>query len=203
LESDWVNLEVADVELPDGRHLTTTSFVSTASPPRPPSATTRAECCCCGDTGSSPTAGAGSCHPAGATQVKNRPRPPVARILEETGWAPGPLTLLCAYGADVGIGDARFHLYQAAGATLKGPPADTTEAARVAWIPSARFVNCLIGGQVDDGASITALLSLLAFASIGTATPPAETVPEPKQGSCWGKRPTERTVCGGDRPSDQ
>jgi hypothetical protein len=147
LESDWVNLEVADVELPDGRHLTTTSFVSTASPPRPPSATTRAECCCCGDTGSSPTAGAGSCHPAGATQVKNRPRPPVARILEETGWAPGPLTLLCAYGADVGIGDARFHLYQAAGATLKGPPADTTEAARVAWIPSARFVNCLIGAK--------------------------------------------------------
>ena len=66
-------------------------------------------------------------------------------VLEETGWEPGPLTLLCAYGADVGISDARFRRYQADGATLKGPPADTTEAARVAWIPSARSVNCLIG----------------------------------------------------------
>ena len=42
-------------------------------------------------------------------------------VLEETGWEPGPLTLLCSYGADVGISDARFHLYQADGATLKGP----------------------------------------------------------------------------------
>ena len=33
-------------------------------------------------------------------------------------------------------------------------------------------------GQLDDGASITALLYLLAFASIGTTMKPAETVPE-------------------------
>jgi 8-oxo-dGTP pyrophosphatase MutT (NUDIX family) len=36
-------------------------------------------------------------------------------VLEETGWEPGPLTLLCSYGADVGISDARVHLYQADG----------------------------------------------------------------------------------------
>ena len=33
-------------------------------------------------------------------------------------------------------------------------------------------------GQLDDGASITALLYLLAFAPIATAIKPAETVPE-------------------------
>ena len=33
-------------------------------------------------------------------------------------------------------------------------------------------------GQLDDGASITALLYLLAFVPIGTAMKPADTVPE-------------------------
>ena len=99
-------------------------------------------------------------------------------VLEETGWEPGPLKLLCSYGADVGISDARFHLYQAEGATFQGPPADTTEAAQVAWIPLSEVHELLNRGQVDDGASITALLYLLAFVPIGTAMKPAETVPE-------------------------
>jgi 8-oxo-dGDP phosphatase len=99
-------------------------------------------------------------------------------VLEETGWEPGPLTLLCAYGADVGISDARFHLYQADGATWQGPPTDNIEAARVAWIPLIQVRDLLDRGQLDDGASITALLYLLAFAPIGTAMKPGETVPE-------------------------
>ena len=99
-------------------------------------------------------------------------------MLEETGWEPGPLTLLCAYGADVGISDARFHRDQADGATLKGPPADTTEATQVAWIPLSAVRDLLARGQLDDGASITALLYLLAFAPIGTAIKPGEPVPE-------------------------
>jgi hypothetical protein len=94
------------------------------------------------------------------------------------GGEPGPLTLLCAYGADVGISDARVHLDQADGATLKGPPADTTEAAQVAWMPLSEVRELLDRGQLDDGASITTLLYLLAFAPIGTATKSAETVPE-------------------------
>ena len=79
-------------------------------------------------------------------------------MLEETGWEPGPLTLLCAYGADVGISDARFHRDQADGATMKGPPADTTEATPVAWMPLSAVRDLLDRGQLDDGASITALL---------------------------------------------
>jgi hypothetical protein len=61
---------------------------------------------------------------------------------------------------------------------LKGPPADTTEATRVAWIPLSAVRDLLDRGQLDDGASITALLYLLAFTPIGTAIKPAETVPE-------------------------
>jgi 8-oxo-dGTP pyrophosphatase MutT (NUDIX family) len=99
-------------------------------------------------------------------------------VLKETGWEPGPLKLLCSYGADVGISDARFHLYQANGASWQGPPADTTEATRVAWIPLSEIRKLLDRGHMDDGASITALLYLLAFAAVGTAMKPGPTVPE-------------------------
>jgi 8-oxo-dGTP pyrophosphatase MutT (NUDIX family) len=90
-------------------------------------------------------------------------------VLEETGWEPGPLKLLCSYGADVGISDARFHLYLADGATGQGPPADTSEAARVAWVPFSEVRELLDRGQVDDGATMTALLYLLAIPPSGTA----------------------------------
>ena len=90
-------------------------------------------------------------------------------VLEETGWESGPLKLLCSYGADVGISDARFHLYQADGATWQRSPADNTEAARVAWIPLSEVRELVDRGQVDDGASITALLYLLAIAPSGAA----------------------------------
>jgi hypothetical protein len=48
----------------------------------------------------------------------------------------------------------------------------------VAWIPLSEVRELLDRGQVDDAASITALLYLLAFAPIGTAMKPGETVPE-------------------------
>jgi 8-oxo-dGDP phosphatase len=99
-------------------------------------------------------------------------------VLEETGWEPGPLKLLCSYGADVAISDARFHLYLADGATWQGPPADTIEATQVAWIALSEIRELLDRGQVDDGASITALLYLLAIPPSGTAMKPGRTVPE-------------------------
>ena len=99
-------------------------------------------------------------------------------VLEETGWEPGPLKLLCSYGADVGSSDARCHRYHADGASWQGPPADTTEATRVAWIPRSEIRDLLDRGQLDDGASITALLYLLAFAAVGTAMTPGDTVPD-------------------------
>ena len=54
------------------------------------------------------------------------------------------------------------------------------------WPPSAPTARpgpaavrgLLARGQLDDGASITALLYLLAFAPAGTAIKPADTVPE-------------------------
>jgi hypothetical protein len=58
------------------------------------------------------------------------------------------------------------------------PYSTLTTPARVAWIPLSEVRGLLDRGQLDDGASITALLYLLAFAPIGTAMKPNETVPE-------------------------
>jgi hypothetical protein len=79
----------------------------------------------------------------------------------------------------------------------------------VAWIPLSEIRELLDRGQVDDGASITALLYLLAFAPIGTATKPGQTVPEagaskrPPLGISPMPPPTteawpHRTSCGGN-----
>ena len=48
----------------------------------------------------------------------------------------------------------------------------------MAWIPLSAVRELLDRGQLDDGASITALIYLLAFAQIGTAIKPGETVQE-------------------------
>ena len=83
-------------------------------------------------------------------------------VEEETGWRPATLMPLCSYGANVGISDARHNLFWAEGASYQGPPAHTHEAARVEWIPLDQVRGLIDDGQIDDGASITALLFLLA-----------------------------------------
>jgi 8-oxo-dGTP pyrophosphatase MutT (NUDIX family) len=177
-QSDWVNVEVADVELPDGRRLDHHVLRMHRQ---------SASAAVIDDQGRVLmlwrhrfiTDRWGWELPCGWVNPGEDPAEATRReVLEETGWEPGTLKLLCSYGADVGISDARFHIYQADGATCQGPPADNTEATRVAWIPLSEVRELLDRGQIDDGASITALLYLLAFAPNSTATKPSETVPE-------------------------
>jgi 8-oxo-dGTP pyrophosphatase MutT (NUDIX family) len=177
-QSDWVNVEVADVELPDGRRLDHHVLRMHRQ---------SASAALIDDQGRVLmlcrhrfiTDRWGWELPCGWVNPGEDPAEAARReVLEETGWEPGTLKLLCSYGADVGISDARFHLYQADGATWQGPPADNTEATRVAWIPLSEVRELLNRGLVDDAASITALLYLLAFAPIGTAMKPGEPVPE-------------------------
>jgi 8-oxo-dGTP pyrophosphatase MutT (NUDIX family) len=159
-QSDWVNVGVADVELPDGRHLDHHVLRMHRQ---------SASAAVIDDQGRVLmlwrhrfiTDRWGWELPCGWVNPGEDPAEATRReVLEETGWEPGPVKLLCSYGADVGISDARFHLYQADGATL------------------SEVRELLDRGQVDDGASITALLYLLAFAPTGTAMKPGETVPE-------------------------
>jgi 8-oxo-dGTP pyrophosphatase MutT (NUDIX family) len=78
--------------------------------------------------------------------------------LEETGWRPGPLTTVGAYHPLAGAVDQRFHVFLAAGAEHVGEPTDTNESERVEWVPVSRVRELIRAGEVTDGYSLTALL---------------------------------------------
>ena len=83
-------------------------------------------------------------------------------VLEETGWSAGPLTHLCSYAPISGVGDHRFELFSADGATYVGEPSDPAEAERVEWVPVAELREEIRAGRVDNGLTLTALLWCLA-----------------------------------------
>ena len=83
-------------------------------------------------------------------------------VLEETGWSAGPLTYLCSYAPISGVGDHRFELFAAAGATYVGAPSDPAEAERIEWVPVESVRAEIRAGRVDNGLTLTALLWCLA-----------------------------------------
>jgi 8-oxo-dGTP pyrophosphatase MutT (NUDIX family) len=88
-------------------------------------------------------------------------------VEEETGWTPNTLAQLCTYYAVPGIADLHFTLFRADGARHLGEPSDTTEAARVEWVPASNIRKLIEEGQITDGPTLMALSYALAF-------PPAE-----------------------------
>jgi len=79
-------------------------------------------------------------------------------VLEETGWEPGPLTHLVDYFPINGLGDNRFDLWLAYGATHVGDPTDPTESERIEWLPVDRLRAEIDAGHLGDGLSLTAVL---------------------------------------------
>jgi 8-oxo-dGDP phosphatase len=160
--SEWVNLELADVELPNGQRLShhvlrmpRQSVVAAVVDHARILMLWRHRFI---------TDRWGWELPAGWVNDGEDPATAAQReVREETGWRPGPLRLMYSFSSDNGISDSRFHLYRADGAVLEGPPVDVTEASRIEWIPLSATRTFIERGQIDDGASLTALLFLLAF----------------------------------------
>jgi 8-oxo-dGTP pyrophosphatase MutT (NUDIX family) len=101
--------------------------------------------------------------PAGRIDPGESPEDAAAReVLEETGWRPGPLRHLTTYHPVNGTVDLRFHLFAAEGATHEGEPSDPSEAERVEWVAPDRLPELLAGGEVHDGLTLSALLWWLA-----------------------------------------
>ena len=78
--------------------------------------------------------------------------------LEETGWRPRALRPIGAYHPLAGAVDQRFHVFLAEGAEHVGEPADRNEAERVEWVPVERVRELIRAGEVSDGYSLTGLL---------------------------------------------
>ena len=156
----WLDIRVADVELPDGRHLEH-RLIRTA-----------------------PGAGAvvvdeqrrvlllwrhrfitgsqGWEIPIGKIEAGEDPAVSAAReVEEETGWRPGPLYPLLRVEPTPGISDSVHHLYWADSARRIGPPEDDFESDRVEWVPLDDIPRMIGRGEIVSGTTLAALLYTL------------------------------------------
>lgn len=165
-ESDWMNLRLADVELPDGtrfeHHVLRLRREAAAAvvhdPERGVLLLWRHRFIT--DTWSWEI-------PGGRIDEDETPAQAAAReTLEETGWRPGPLSLVGAYHPLSGAVDQRFHVFLANGATHLGEPADRNEAERIEWVPVDRVRQLVRSGEVTEGFSLTGLLWALETGAI-------------------------------------
>ncbi len=161
-ESEWMNLRLVDVELPTGErfehHVLRIPREAAAAIVRDPR---RGVLLLWRHRFVTDTWGWEI--PGGRIDAGETPEQAAEReTLEETGWRPGPLSPLVTYHPLPGAVDQRFHVFLAEGATHEGDPADATEAERIEWVEPARVRELILGGEVVDGYSLTALLFALA-----------------------------------------
>ncbi|MFI7466437.1 NUDIX domain-containing protein [Nonomuraea sp. NPDC049646] len=156
----WLDIRIADVELPDGRHLDH-RLVRTA-----------------------PAAGAvvtddrdrvlliwrhrfitdswGWEVPLGQVDEGEMPMAAAAReVEEETGWRPGPLRPLMSVQPTNGFTDSLNHIYRADTATHIGPPSDPWEAERIEWVHLSSVRRLVEAGEIVCATTLSALLYLL------------------------------------------
>jgi 8-oxo-dGTP pyrophosphatase MutT (NUDIX family) len=159
--SDWVNVWLADVELPDGKHLEhhvlrmPKHSVTVAPLDRNRVLLLWRHRFI--------TDAWGWEVPAGWAEPGEDPVAAAGRELEEeTGWTARRLTRLCSYHAMPGLSDHKFTMFKAEGCVYANEPAEGSEAARVAWIPLDQILAMIRDGTISDGPSITALTFVLA-----------------------------------------
>ena len=99
--------------------------------------------------------------PGGRVEEGEEPEHSAAReLLEETGWRPGPLRHLFDVPASPGLHDGVHYLYAADGAERVGDPTDV-EAERIEWVPLASVPALAARGEIGSSSSLAALLYLL------------------------------------------
>jgi 8-oxo-dGTP pyrophosphatase MutT (NUDIX family) len=99
--------------------------------------------------------------PGGRIEAGEEPAEAAAReVLEETGWRPGPLTHLLDVRPSPGLTDGVHHIFRADGASHVGPPTDV-EAERIEWVPIASALALIARGEIVSSSTMTGLLYLM------------------------------------------
>jgi 8-oxo-dGTP pyrophosphatase MutT (NUDIX family) len=102
--------------------------------------------------------------PGGAVDPGEQPLAAAAREAEEeTGWRPEPpLRPLLRIRPMPGLLIAEHHVFRADSATYLGPPADGHESDRIDWVPLDRIAALIDSGDIVEGTTVAALLRLIA-----------------------------------------
>ncbi len=157
---EWLDIRLADVELPDGRHLAH-RLIRT-----PPGAGVVAI-----DSHQRVllvwrhrfiTDSWGWEIPVGKIENGESPSQAAAREFEEeTGWRPGQLRHLIDIQLTPGLTNSEHHIYITDNVTKIGQPAGNHESDRVEWVFLADVSSLIERGHVVSGTTLAALLYVL------------------------------------------
>jgi 8-oxo-dGTP pyrophosphatase MutT (NUDIX family) len=160
-ESEWVNLALVDIEIPDERRfdhhvIRVPRAAAGAIVHRPGEILMLWRHRFITDTW-------GWEIPAGKIEDGETPVEGAEReAYEETGCRPGPMRHVTSFHPTNGLSDQTFHIYLADGATHVGDPTDPSEATRIEWVSIDRVRELIEAGEVRDGLSLCGLAVALA-----------------------------------------
>lgn len=89
----------------------------------------------------------------------------IRETVEETGYRPINPRILCSMYLSVGLSDERAHVLLAHAAVHTGDPSDVDEAPLLRWHDTKDLPELIASGQVIDGFSLCGLLWFLTFGS--------------------------------------
>lgn len=155
----WLTLNLADVELPDGRHLD--HYVIRQRPVALATAVNERREVLLLWRHRFITDSWGWELAAGVVEHGEKIEDAAAReMVEETGWRPGSLRHLLTVEPSNGLSDARHHIYWATSAQYVGPPEDDFESERREWIPLGEVPSLVRRGEVRSANTVAGLLTL-------------------------------------------
>ncbi|HCU52206.1 MAG TPA: NUDIX hydrolase [Micromonosporaceae bacterium] len=165
-ENPWLRVNLADVELPDGRHLdhyllrqrpVVTCAILDAS--------TRVLMLwrhrfITNAWGWELPSGVANNDDGGAVLSATR------EAEEETGWRPRSLRPLVTLAPLPGLSDCVNHVYWTDQAEFIGPPVDAHESSRVEWLPLKEIPTLVSEGSIRESSTVAALLQLYTMLDI-------------------------------------
>lgn len=165
-ENRWFRVNLADVELPDGRRLD--HYVIRLRPVAVATAVNADNEVLLLWRHRFITDSWGWELAAGVVEDGESIRAAAAReMLEETGWRPGPLRHLLTLEPSNGLTDATHHVYWAEEAVYTGRPEDDFESDRREWVSLKAVPDMVARGEVPAANMAAALLMLHAIRVCG------------------------------------